>query len=82
MTDRTTQLDDDPVRTATYARGFRNGLSEAVKMLHESASSIRLHAGELSALEMRTVQAVLAWKRSQIAAFSDEVWHHVMGESA
>lgn len=35
---------------------------EAAKALEISNSEIRLHAGEMTAGEMRAVQAVLAWK--------------------
>lgn len=37
--DKTT--DDDPLRTATYLRGFRNGLEEAAKICLDRAKRYR-----------------------------------------
>lgn len=36
----TTEVDDDPVRTATYMRGLRNGMFEAAKICDGYADRI------------------------------------------
>ena len=41
-------------------------LKRCFDLLSPSAASIRLACGELTAQEMRTVKAVLAWKRKEI----------------
>lgn len=46
----------------------RAAFEECAKMLEMDNQTIRLHAGELSAQEMRAVKAVLAWKASEIRA--------------
>ena len=47
-----------------YARGLR----DAAAMLDVDRQTLRLHAGELSAQEMRAILAVLGWKRREILA--------------
>ena len=47
-----------------YARGLR----DAAATLDVDRQALRLHAGELSAQEMRAVLAVLRWKRREIMA--------------
>ena len=71
-------VDDDPFRTATYMRGFRNGMTEAAKLLDVSAATIRLHVGEMTAQEMRSVRAALAWKAREIEATAALEWNRVM----
>lgn len=41
---------------------YRDGLRHAADMLEMSSQTIRLHAGEMTSQEMRTVKAVLAWR--------------------
>ena len=41
-------------------------IKQALGILNPSASEIRLACGELTAQEMRTVKAVLAWKRGKL----------------
>jgi hypothetical protein len=76
------EVDDDPFRTATYMRGLRNGMTLAADQLHMSAQTIRLHAGEMSAQEMRTVQAVLRWKIAEINQMAQDEWRRIMGDKA
>ena len=45
-----------------YARGLR----DAAAMLDVDRQTIRLYAGELSPQQMRTVLAVLGWKRREM----------------
>ena len=52
---------------SAYARGLR----DAAAMLDFDRQTVRLHAGELSPQEMRTVLAVLGWKRREILARAD-----------
>ena len=42
------------------------------KVMESDPATIRLHAGELSATEMRAVKAVLAWKAAAIRARGDK----------
>ncbi len=49
-------------------QGYAEGLARAAQMLELSPQTIRLHAGEMTAQEMRTVQAVLTWLRGKIQA--------------
>lgn len=53
-----------PTEQATYGRGLR----DAAATLDVDRQTLRLHAGELSAQEMRAVLAVLGWKRREILA--------------
>jgi hypothetical protein len=41
-------------------------LREAAQTLKMSAQTLRLHAGEMTAQEMRSVQAVLKWKAAEL----------------
>lgn len=41
---------------------YADGLRDAAALLKVSQASIRLAAGEMTAGEMRSVQAVLAWR--------------------
>ena len=50
----------------TDAASYARGLCDAAAMLDVDRQTIRLHAGELSAEEMRTVLAVLVWKRREL----------------
>jgi len=59
-------ISTDAIRLA-YEAGRRDAFAEAAKALQVSPSTIRLHAGEITAQEMRTVRAVLKWKEYQIA---------------
>lgn len=45
-----------------YEGGRRDAFEEAAAMLEMSDATIRLHCGEMSAQEMRSVKAVLKWK--------------------
>lgn len=51
----------------------REALEEAAKVLNMKRSQIRLMAGEMTAQEMRTVQAVLASRICAIRALSPPV---------
>lgn len=51
---------------------YRAALEVAAKSLEMSADTIRLHAGEMTAQEMRSVQAVLRWKAAEIRGKADE----------
>jgi hypothetical protein len=55
-------LHDATLDPTSYARGLR----DAAAMLDADRQMIRLHAGEMTAAEMRTVLAVLAWKRNEM----------------
>ena len=48
--------------------GYADGLARAAQILDVDRQTIRLHAGELSAQEMRAVLAVLGWLRGEIQA--------------
>ena len=61
-----------------YARGFLNGMREAAKGLDVSASTIRLHTGEMTAREMRSVRAVLRWLMRDTMARAEHTWKHLM----
>lgn len=45
-----------------YEAGRHDGLEDAAASLELKPSEIRLACGEMTAQEMRTVQAVLAWR--------------------
>jgi hypothetical protein len=49
-----------------FEAGRADAFLEAAKMLEMSQAAIRLHAGEMTAQEMRTVKAVLKWKAGEI----------------
>jgi len=48
--------------------GCKHAFRIAAHMLMMSDAEIRLHAGELTANEMRAVQAVLKWKAAELRA--------------
>lgn len=52
---------------AVYA-AYSRGLRDAAAMLDVDRQTLRLHAGELSAQEMRAVLAVSGWKRREMLA--------------
>jgi len=54
----------DERQAAVEAR--RQAFLEAADALDMSPATIRLHAGEMTAQEMRTVQAVLRWKAAEL----------------
>lgn len=56
-----------------FEDGIKAGLAKAAKLLDISAATIRLHAGEMSAQEMRSVRAVLKWKKTEIEGLINEV---------
>jgi hypothetical protein len=57
----------DAIQTFTdYERGRREAFEEAAGMLEMSDATIRLHCGEMTAQEMRTVKAVLKWKAAEM----------------
>lgn len=58
--------------TGTFEDGVKAGLAKAAKLLSISADTIRLHAGEMSAQEMRSVRAVLQWKKAEIERLINE----------
>jgi len=59
--------DTDGDRSAEdWMDGYRAGLRTATDKLKPSSATIRLHAGEMTAQEMRAVRAVLAWLRRSI----------------
>ena len=64
----TTAILDIMAHKESVAIGRKEMAEEAAKMLELSPSTIRLHAGEMTAQEMRTVQAVLAWRAQAIRA--------------
>jgi hypothetical protein len=70
MRQRETALLDDPLKQ--YAAGRRAGLSEAANALTVSPATIRLHAGEMTAQEMRSVRAVLGWMQRTILQLQGE----------
>jgi hypothetical protein len=49
----------------------RKAFLEAAEALEMSPSTIRLHAGEMTAQEMRTVQAVLRWKAAVFRSIAE-----------
>lgn len=53
---------------ALYAAARADGLREAADLLPESVSSLRLHMGEMKAQEVRSIQAYIAWKCTNILA--------------
>ncbi|NPD68291.1 hypothetical protein HN018_19290 [Lichenicola cladoniae] len=53
------------------AAGYARAMRDATAMLDMSPHTIRLHAGEMTAQEIRTVQAVLAWMRRGMLATAD-----------
>lgn len=53
---------------AFYLAARADGLREAADLLPESASSLRLHMGEMKAQEVRSIQAYIAWKCAHILA--------------
>lgn len=55
-----------------FETGRADAFLEAAKMLEMSQATIRLHAGEMSAQEMRTVQAVLKWKAAEMRGKAHE----------
>lgn len=57
---------------ATDEESFCAGMLAAAQMLNETRSSIRLHAGEMTAQEMRSVMAVLHWKKREIEAAANK----------
>lgn len=57
-----TEFASSPHELSDYARGMR----DAAGLLVMSPQMIRLHAGEMSAQEMRTAQVILAWKRREL----------------
>lgn len=50
---------------------YRKGLLAAAKMLEVSRQAIRLAAGEMTGGEMRTVLAVLAWRKRMIEQLAE-----------
>ena len=54
--------------TSVFMDGYRAGLRDAAAKLNPFPATIRLHAGEMTAQEMRTVLAVLGWLRTEIEA--------------
>jgi len=62
--------------TTDILHGFEAGRAaaflEAADMLKMSQATIRLHAGEMTAQEMRTVQAVLKWKAWEMREKANE----------
>ena len=50
---------------------YRSAIERAAKCLEISADEIRLHAGEMTAQEMRSVKAVLKWKAAQIRGMAN-----------
>ena len=56
-----------------YARGMHHALTLAADLLDATPQSIRLAAGEITAQEMRTVRAVLAWKRAEVLGLVGKV---------
>lgn len=67
-----------PVEQAAYARSLR----DAAVMLDVDRQTIRLHAGELSPQEMRTVLAVLGWKRREMASRAERLVQLVENDQA
>ena len=55
---------------SAYARSFR----DAAAMLGMNRQRIRLRAGEMMPQEMRTVQAVLGWKRREMLPRMEDKW--------
>jgi len=49
----------------------RKAYLEAAAALEMSPSTIRLHAGEMPAQEMRTIRAVLRWKAAEFREIAD-----------
>jgi hypothetical protein len=60
------QVDDSGLGSRRFADGMKAGLAKATELLDVSADTIRLYAGEMSAQEMRSVRAVLRWKKTEI----------------
>lgn len=56
----------DASNDSTFEDGMKAGLVQAAKLLDVSKDTIRLHTGEMSAQEMRSVRAVLRWKKAEI----------------
>ena len=54
--------------TPTEQDAYIRALRDAAAMLDVDRQTLRLHAGELSAQEMRAVLAVLGWKRREMLA--------------
>jgi hypothetical protein len=55
-----------------YERGRREAFEEAAGMLEMSDATIRVHCGEISAQEMRTLRAVLRWKAAEMREAIDD----------
>lgn len=51
---------------------YRAALEDAALRLEMNASTIQLHAGEMTAGEIRSVQAVLKWKAAEIRRMAGE----------
>lgn len=45
-------------------------LEEAAALLHETRGNILLHCGEMTAQELRSVEAVLRWKQDAIRSLN------------
>ena len=56
----------DTTERAAYEDGRKAVWLEAAQALEMKQSEIRLHAGEMTAGEMRAVQAILAWKAREL----------------
>ena len=59
-------IDDLIDGPGAFEDGVKAGVARAAKLLDVSAAAIRLHVGEMSAQEMRSVRAVLRWKKTEI----------------
>ena len=71
--------DYDPIRTAIYMRGWRNGMESASDLLDISGEKAQLNPGELlTAAERKMVAAVLRWKMDEIRRMADDEWKRVM----
>lgn len=56
------QTTEDPA----FVRGWCEGMAQAISMLQENDQSLRLHLGEMTAEEVRTIRAFVQWKTHEM----------------
>lgn len=54
--------------------GLRAGMNAASAMLGVTEDEIRLACGELTPQEMRTVKAILSWRKAAIERRAGKIW--------
>lgn len=60
---------------AAYRLGLRDGMRAAAALLGMTTGDILLTCGEMTAQEMRTVKAVLEWRKAAILRKAEEAAH-------